>query len=125
MDEKKKIIVIDDEETVLTLTKAMLGKDYDVTTVNSGQAALNLFLQGYIPDLVLLDLQMPEMNGWETYARMRNMNQLQKIPIAIHSTSEDPQDHARAKEVNAADFLRKPLKKAELLEKVAELIKNS
>jgi methyl-accepting chemotaxis protein len=122
-DEKKKIIVIDDEETMLTVTKAMLDQDYDVTTVNSGQAALNLFFQGYTPNLVLLDLQMPEMGGWDTYIRIRDLTQLHKTPIAIYSTSEDPEDHAKAKELGAVDFLRKPIRKNDLLEKMAKLVR--
>jgi methyl-accepting chemotaxis protein len=122
-DQKKKVIVIDDEETVLTLTKSMLNTDYDVTTVNSGQKALNLFFQGYTPGLVLLDLNMPEMGGWDTYIRIRDITKLHKVPIAIYTTSEDQNDRTRAKEMGAVDFIHKPLKKAELLEKVAKLIK--
>jgi methyl-accepting chemotaxis protein len=121
-NEKKKVIVIDDEETVLTLTKASLGNDYEVTTANSGQEALNLFFQGYTPDLVLLDLRMPEMGGWDTFIRIRDISQLHKTPIAIYSTSEDPQDRVRAKELGAVDYIHKPAKKTELLEKVAKLV---
>jgi CheY-like chemotaxis protein len=122
-DEKKKIIVIDDEETVLTLTKAALGEEYDVTTVNSGQQALNLFFQGYVPDLALLDLSMPEMGGFDTFIRIRDISKLHKTPIAIYSTSEDPKDKSRAQEMGAVDFIHKPAKKADLLEKVAKLIR--
>jgi len=122
-DEKRKIIIIDDEESVLTLGKAILEAQYDVTTVNSGQKALALFFQGYTPDLVLLDLNMPEMGGWDTYLRIRDLTRLHKVPIAIHSTSEDPKDRARAQEMGAVAFIQKPAKKADMLEKVAKLIK--
>ena len=122
-DEKKKIIVIDDEDTVLTLAKAILDHEYDVTTVTSGEKALALFFQGYTPNLVLLDLNMPEMGGWDTYIRIREITKLHKVPIAIHSTSEDPEDVAKAKELGAVDFIHKPAKKIEMLEKVAKLIK--
>jgi CheY-like chemotaxis protein len=122
-DEKKKIIVIDDEETVLTLTKAALGEEYDVTTVDSGQEALNLFFQGYVPDLVILDLNMPEMGGFDTFIRIRDISKLHETPIAIYSTSEDPKDKSRAQEMGAVDFIHKPAKKAELMERVKRLIK--
>ncbi|MDR2731507.1 MAG: methyl-accepting chemotaxis protein [Treponema sp.] len=122
-DEKKKIIVIDDEETVLTMTKAALGEEYDVTTANSGQAALNLFFQGYVPDLTFLDLTMPEMGGWDTFIRLRDISKLHKTPIVIYSTSDDPQDRAKAKEMGAVDFVHKPAKKADLLDRAAKLIK--
>jgi CheY-like chemotaxis protein len=119
---KKKIIVIDDDETVLNMTKAALGNDYEVTTANSGQQALNLFSQGYIPNLALLDLSMPEMDGWDTYKKIRDINNLQKTPVAIYTTSVDQKDKERAKEIGAADFIHKPAKKADLLDKVAKLI---
>jgi len=121
-DEKKKVIVIDDEETVLTLTKAILDKEYEVTTVSSGQAALNLFFQGYTPNLVLLDLNMPEMGGWDTYIRIRDLSRLHKVPISIYSTSDDPKDRAQAQEMGAVDFIQKPAKKADLLERVAKMV---
>jgi len=120
-DKKKKVIVIDDEQALLTLTKATLDNDYEVTAANSGQAALNLFSQGYIPDLVLLDLNMPEMDGWDTFISIRNIANLQKVPIAIYTTSEDPKDKDRARELGAADYISKPAKKADLLAKAAEL----
>jgi CheY-like chemotaxis protein len=108
---------------VLTITKATLGEDYDVTTANSGQAALNLFFQGYVPNLALLDLTMPEMGGWNTFIRIRDISKLHKTPIAIYSSSDDPKDRAKAQEMGAVDFIHKPAKKADLLEKVAKLIR--
>jgi CheY-like chemotaxis protein len=122
-DEKKKIIVIDDDETVLTLTRATFASIYDVTTVNSGQAALNLFFQGYTPNLVLLDLQMPEMGGWDTFVRIRDLTRLHKVPIAIYTTSDDPKDKEKAQELGAVDYIHKPAKKDELLAKTAKLVK--
>jgi CheY-like chemotaxis protein len=122
-NEKKKVMVIDDEDTVLTMTSAALKNDYEVTTANSGPIALNLFFQGYVPDLVLLDLSMPEMSGWDTFIRVRDISNLHKTPIAFYTTSEDPKDKARAQELGAVDFIHKPAKKAELMERVAKLIK--
>jgi methyl-accepting chemotaxis protein/ActR/RegA family two-component response regulator len=122
-NEKKKIIVIDDEETVLTLTKASLENDYDITTVNSGRAALDLFFKGYVPHLVLLDLTMPEMGGWDTFIRIRDLSDLHQTPIAIYTTSEDPEDMAKAKELGAVEYILKPVNKAELLDRVEKLIK--
>jgi methyl-accepting chemotaxis protein len=122
-DEKKKVIVIDDEETTLTLTKAVLGDEYDVSTVSSGHDALNLFFQGYTPNLVLLDLNMPDMHGWDTYIRIRDITKLHKTPIAIYTTSEDQKDMARAQELGAVDYIKKPCKKDELLSRVSRIAK--
>jgi methyl-accepting chemotaxis protein len=121
-NEKKKIIVIDDEETVLTLTRASLENDYDVTTVNSGKAALELFFQGYVPHLVLLDLTMPEMGGWDTFIRIRDISNLHQIPITIYTTSDDPEDRAKAQELGAVDYIHKPSNKKEMLERIEKLV---
>jgi methyl-accepting chemotaxis protein len=121
-DDKKKVIVIDDEEPILAMVKGMLGNDYDVTTVRSGKEALKLFYQGLVPNLALLDLMMPEMDGWDTYSRIRSLVNLHRIPIAIFSSSEDPKDMAKAREMGAVDFIKKPVKKAELMERVRKLI---
>jgi methyl-accepting chemotaxis protein len=121
-DEKKKIIVIDDEKTVLTMTKAMLEGIYDVVTANSGKEALSLFFQGYTPNAVLLDLNMSQMGGWDTYIRIRDLTKLHKVPIAIYTTSEDPKDRARAQEMGAVDYIKKPVKKDDLLNRVGKII---
>jgi len=120
--DKKKVIVIDDEETVLTLTKKSLENDYNVTTVDSGKAALKLFLSGYVPNLVLLDLNMPEMGGWDTFIKIRDLSKLHQTPIAIYTTSEDPKDRAKAQELGAVEYIHKPINKAEMLKIVAKLV---
>jgi len=66
---------------------------------------------------------MPEMGGWETFIRIRDLSKLHQTPIAIYTTSEDPKDMAKAKEMGAVDYIKKPVKKTELLEKVAKLVK--
>jgi len=121
-NEQKKIIVIDDEETVLTMTRVMLDKEFEITTSNSGEAALKLFFQGYTPNLVLLDLNMPGIGGWDTYISIRDLTKLHQVPIVIYSTSDDPSDRAKAKEMGAVDFIHKPAKKAELMEKVKKIM---
>jgi PleD family two-component response regulator len=121
-DEKKKIIVIDDDEPILVMAKGMMGDDYDVSTVKSGKEALQLFFQGYVPGLVLLDLAMPDMDGWDTYNRIRDISEIHKVPIAIFTVSDDPSDKAKARKMGAADYIMKPVKKTELLERVKKLV---
>jgi CheY-like chemotaxis protein/iron only hydrogenase large subunit-like protein/uncharacterized protein YoxC len=123
MMSKKKVLVVDDEETILTMTKGMLKDDYNVTTINSGEAALKLFLEGYIPNLILLDLYMSEMGGWDAFIRIRNISNLHHIPIAIYTSSEDQKDKDKAKELGAVEYIHKPVNAGELLEKVAKLVR--
>jgi len=119
---KKKIFVIDDDETVLTMTKAILKEHYNVTAISSGKEAMKKFMEGHIPHLVLLDLRMSEMGGWDTFIRIRNISYLHSIPIAIYTTSDEQQDKDKAKELGAVEYIHKPVSKTELLEKIAKLI---
>jgi len=119
---KKKVLVVDDDETVLTMTKSILKDNYNVTTTNSGQAALKKFMEGYIPHLVLLDLNMSEIGGWDTFIRIRNISNLHSIPIAIYTTSDEQKDKDKAKELGAVEYIHKPVSKTEMLEKISKLV---
>jgi len=119
---KKKVLIVDDEEITLTMTKEMLKDDFNVTTVKSAKDALELFLDGYTPHLILLDLYMPEMGGWDAIIRIRNLSKLHETKIVIYTSSDDPNDRAKAKELGAVDYIHKPVFKEGLLEKVTKLL---
>jgi len=121
-EEKLKILMVDDDNTFLEMTKAYLQEKYDVVTSNSCTAALKLLYQGLSPSFVLLDLMMPDVDGWDTYDRMRALSNYNHVPIAIFTSSDDPKDKRRAQEMGAADFIRKPCKKSELLERIGKII---
>jgi methyl-accepting chemotaxis protein len=70
-NEKQKILIVDDDSTHLKMVKAALHKKYDVPTATSGKDALGLLYQGLVPQLIFLDIVMPEMDGWSTYNRIK------------------------------------------------------
>jgi len=121
-DEKKKILAVDDEQPHLVAIKGMLDKTYEVITAGSGHEALKLFYQGLVPHVIMLDLIMPDMNGWDTFQRIRQISNLHFVPIVIYSSSDDPDDKTKAKEVGAVDFIKKPCKKEELISKIGSII---
>jgi len=121
-DEKKIILTVDDDQTQLTAIKGMLDKDYEVVTAISGKDALKLFYHGLVPHVILLDLIMPEMNGWDTLRKVKQISNLHSIPIAIYTASDDPSDKTKAKEVGVVDFIKKPCKKDELLSKMKSIM---
>ena len=123
-DENKIVLVVDDDTTHLTATSGMLEKDYDVVTVKSGGEALTKFYQGLVPNLILLDLVMPGMDGWDVYQRIKAISNIHHVPIAFFTSSDDPQDRVKAQQMGAVDFIRKPAKKSELLERVGKHIKS-
>jgi methyl-accepting chemotaxis protein/CheY-like chemotaxis protein len=122
-NEKKKIIIVDDDNSTLIMAKASLQDEYDVSTASSGKEALGLFYQGLVPQLILLDIIMPEMGGWDTYERIRAIGGLHDTVMAFFTTSEDPKDIERAHEMGAVDYIKKPINKTDLLNRVGNILK--
>jgi methyl-accepting chemotaxis protein len=122
-DEKKVILAVDDDEIHLEMTRAFLEKHYDITTVKSCDEALKLLYQGLNPSVILLDLVMPGTDGWHTFERIRGISNLHKVPIAIFTVSDDSKDKERAKEMGAADYIKKPTTQDELLSRLEKILR--
>jgi len=123
-NEKQKILVVDDDSIDLEMVQAALSSEYDVATAKSGSEALGLFYQGLVPQLILLDLIMPGMDGWDAYHRIRAIGGLHDTPIAFFTSSNDPKDIKHAKEMGAVDYIKKPYDKDDLLRRVGRVLKN-
>jgi CheY-like chemotaxis protein len=103
----KKILLIEDEELIIKLlSKKLDAAGYDVALAMNGQEGIEKMRQN-IPDLVLLDIVMPRMGGFEVMAEMKKDEKLAKIPVIIISNSGQPLELERAKELGAADWLVK------------------
>ena len=122
-NEKPKLLVVDDDVIFLEMVKTELQDDYEIITAKSGKDALGLFYQGLDPKLILLDLVMPDMDGWSTYSRIKDISGTHNIPMAIITSSNDPKDVQRARETGAVDYIKKPIDKDELLERIAKILK--
>jgi CheY-like chemotaxis protein len=120
-NEKQKILVVDDDNIQLDVVKALLSNKYDVTCANSGKEALNLFYQGLVPQLVLLDLIMPDMDGWDTYSRIKAVGGLNNTQIAVFTSSSDQMQHAQ--EIGAVDYIKKPYNKEDLVNRVEKILR--
>lgn len=103
----KHILVVDDNKTNLTLVKNELSEKYQVTPVISGFQALK-FLEKKLPDLILLDLSMPEMDGRETMRRIREKEEWAKIPIIFLTADNTPETEEQCLADGADDFIAKP-----------------
>ena len=122
-NEKPKVLVVDDDDIDLEMVEAVLSGEYDVVTAKSGKDAMNLFYQGLVPQLILLDLIMPEMDGWDTYKRIKAISGLHDIPIAFFTSSNDPKDIQHAHEIGAVDYIKKPYDKDDLLNRIGKILK--
>jgi len=122
-DEKQKILVVDDDAIHLEMVEAVLQNKYDILSAKSGKEALGLFYQGLVPQLILLDLIMPDMDGWNTYSRIKAISGLYDTPIAFFTASSDPKDIQHAREMGAVDYIKKPYDKDDLLRRIGRILK--
>ncbi len=105
----KKIVVVDDDHDLLYTIKSLLeypGKNYDVKTFDRGIKCLE-HLKKETPDIILTDIMMPEMNGWELIHKIKQSPILKGLPIIIISSVGDDTSKVTAQEV-ADDFIEKP-----------------
>ncbi len=120
---RRKILVVDDTEPNLRLVRALLsGAGYDVATANSGTAALETVTQES-PDLILLDIMMPDLTGFEVCQRLRADPRNNGIPIIFLTALHEMEEHLRAIDTGGDEVLTKPINKLELLLRVKSLLR--
>ena len=108
------ILAIDDNEDIQVLLRHILGDKYCLFVEASGEAGLQTALKEK-PELVILDLGLPEMDGFELCNRFRSLPDLENVPIIILSASKGAEVHAKAYKLGADNYLEKPFEKEELL----------
>lgn len=113
---KKRILVVDDDNMNLMRTKIILGKQYDVLLAESGMAALEI-LKAEKVDMVLLDIEMPEMNGIQTFEHMKDF--ASDVPVIFLTASGQIDDVFSALKLGAVNYLKKPYLPQELMKRVA------
>jgi len=118
----KKILFVDDEPDLLKVATFRLKKaGYEVVQAVDGQEALDILAGGSPPDLILLDLRLPVVSGYEVCIKVKGDEKTKNIPVILFTAST--QDIARkAKEWGAEDYLLKPFEPEVLLEKVKRLL---
>lgn len=109
------VLAVDDAPENLALLARLLQGRYQVRVANGGERALKLAATGRPPDLILLDILMPQMDGWAVCQRLKADPALRHIPVVFLSARNDAADRARGLALGAADCLSKPIDPAALL----------
>ncbi len=123
METKPKILVVDDEVRNLRLMEAMLMPlGYEVILAGDGEEALEK-VREIPPDVILLDVMMPRMDGFEVARRLKEDEETTIIPIVMVTALREVSDRVKALEVGADDFLSKPVERTELRARVQSLVK--
>ncbi|MEE8263024.1 MAG: response regulator, partial [Gammaproteobacteria bacterium] len=113
-----KILVVDDEETNVKLMEAiLLPRGYEIVKAYNGQEALEK-VNSESPDLILLDVMMPIMNGFDVCKKLKDDAETRLIPIVIMTALGEVDDRVKGIEAGADDFLTKPVNRDELLARI-------
>ena len=119
---QKKILIVEDEESLLKLESILLTtKGYLVRGATTGPAALEAIAEER-PDLVLLDIMLPGLDGFEVCERIKSNKETRNIPVILLTAKKTPEDVARGVEVGAEQYITKPFKSAKVMETIETLL---
>ena len=122
MNEKPKILIADDSEINRALLKEILGDGYDYLEAEDGAAAVELMRQRTDISLLLLDLMMPGMDGFDVLRVMKYHTWLDEIPVIVISAAEDTANIERAYDLGVADYIRRPFERIMILRRVKNIL---
>lgn len=123
MKKTPKILIVDDEERNLRLLEAMLSdQNYSFLMAQSGEEALQI-AENTIPDLVLLDIMMPGVNGFDVCSKLKKDEKTKMVPIVMVTASNEKEHRIEAIKCGADDFLNKPVDRHELCARVSSLLR--
>ncbi len=115
----KKVLIVEDVEMNRDLLVQLLEEDYELVEATDGQEGLEM-AAAERPDLILLDISLPEMDGYEVAGRIRETDALKEIPIIAVTAHAMAGDQEKAIEAGCTDYLSKPIDEEELWNKVAK-----
>ena len=123
-DKKLKIFLIDDDDIHLTTAELFLKDEYETRKSQSGQKALDCIKSNeFVPDIILLDVVMPGMSGWDVYKKLREIDSMKNVPIAFLTSLVEEEEKKKAYKMGAADFMIKPFNMTELKARIKEIRK--
>lgn len=121
-EHKTRILLVDDEPSIVKMvSKRLEVEGYEVSVATDGQDALRK-AQTELPNLIILDLMLPKMNGYEVCRLLKFDQKFQHIPIVLFTAKSQDQDEQMGKECGADAYIRKPFKAQELLEQLRALL---
>jgi diguanylate cyclase (GGDEF)-like protein len=106
---KPTILIVDDEPVIIKILNEILKQDHHIKVATNGHQAINQAQQQPVPDMILLDILMPDMDGFEVCKNLKNTTQTNDIPIIFITSSNQEEDESNGFEAGAVDFITKPI----------------
>lgn len=116
------ILVVDDKKSLSELVAQFLGQTHTVITLENGFQALTWMQEGHIPDLIITDLEMPKMDGFELIKQVKQSGLFSDVPIMVLSCRDGSTDRIKCLKMGASDYMIKPFNPEELLIRVDKLM---
>ena len=120
-----KILVVDDKHTLSDLLAQFLGQKHHVVTKSNGLEALQWLQKGDIPDLIISDLEMPELDGYELISEVRSSGFFSDIPIIVLSCRDSSADRIKCLKLGANDYMVKPFNPEELSIRIDNILESN
>ncbi|NDC30477.1 MAG: response regulator [Bacteroidetes bacterium] len=111
---KKTLIAVDDEPSILKVLDFYFGKTYNVVSKQNGKDALEWMQQGVVPDIIIADVNMPDVGGIEFILQIRSSGFFRDVPLIMLSSNEKSEDKIKSLKAGADDYLTKPFNPEEL-----------
>lgn len=118
---KKIILIVDDDRLTLSTAQTLLGNEYKVVAVNSGRQAYK-YLERHVPDLILLDINMPEISGFEVMKALQADERWRKIPVIFLTADRSVETEIECFRVGAFDFISKPFEPQIMMSRIKSTI---
>ena len=118
----KRILIVDDEEDIVNLVRMILeDAGYTVASVTDGREALRKVVTDHF-DLVLLDIMMPFLSGWEVLEMMRSRDETKNIPVALLTARASPREDNQPHPTDYCDYITKPFEPDDLLRRIRQIL---
>lgn len=124
MENKASIVVVDDDFTLLKMASELLKKEYKVSCVTSGMELLELMKKDLMPDIILLDVEMPDINGFNTLKQLRKIEDAEDIPVIFITGVNKIESELKGFATGAVDYITKPFVRQVLLARIGVHLEN-
>ncbi len=120
---KENILIVDDDKSMRRLLEYNLGKKYDVTTAEDGQQALDLLDSGTMPDLIVADINMPKVDGYDFIQNLHSKDGMSNIPVIFLTAKAQSTDRIKGLKLGAEDYMVKPFNPEELVIRIENILR--